>query len=62
MKSFTDAANVAGIELDYEIIRFANLVRNAALEEAASLVEHIYRPGKGTFADAILELKQEVKA
>ena len=60
-KPFSDQAAVAGIELDEEIIRFANLVRNAALEEAAKTVDSLYRPGGGTYADSILELKQRIK-
>ena len=54
---YQDAANVAGIKLDDEIVRFADLVRSAALQEASELVDHIYKPGGGTYADAILELK-----
>ena len=40
---YQDAANIAGIELDDEIIRFAELVRSAALEEAAKLVMGLYK-------------------
>ena len=42
-KPFSDQAAVAGIELDEEIICFANLVRSAALEEAAKLVMGLYK-------------------
>lgn len=58
MADYKNEATVAGIELDEEIIRFANLVRNSALEEASELVDYIYRPGGGTYADAILQLKR----
>ena len=58
MADYKNEATVAGIELDEEIIRFANLVRNSALEEAAEFVANIYKPGGGTYADAILELKR----
>lgn len=59
---FLEEAKIAGITLRPENVKFANAVRNAALEEAAKLMEPMHKSPGYVYSDAIRTLKQKVNA